>query len=56
MRDFWEKAEILIEFDVATEEEISLVAQINGQNEETIEDILYARTGFRDLDSFLDDY
>lgn len=55
MRDFWEKAEILIEVGVATEEEISLVSQINGQNEQTLEDILYVRTGYRDLQDFIED-
>lgn len=55
MRDFWEKADILIEVGVATEEEISLVSQINGQNEQTLEDILYVRTGYRDLQDFIED-
>lgn len=54
-KKFWEKANILIGVGIATEDEIILVAKINGYNEETVNDILYVRTGYRDLDQFLDD-
>jgi len=37
----------LIENEIATEEEIKLVCNINGTSEETLNDILYARTGYR---------
>jgi len=36
----------LIENEIATEEEIKLVCNINGTSEETLNDILYARTGY----------
>lgn len=35
---------------IATEEEIRLVTQINGYNEETMNDIIFARTGYRDYE------
>lgn len=39
--------EYLIETGTCTEDELRLVAYINGQNQETMESILYARTGYR---------
>lgn len=40
----------LIENYIATEEEITLVCNINGHTQETLEDILYARTGYRSFE------
>ena len=42
----------LVENLIATEEEIRLVTCINGYNEEALNDILYARTGYRDIEQF----
>lgn len=42
----------LIEQEIATEDEISLVTQINGYSIDTLNDILYARTGYHDLDTY----
>ena len=43
----------LIEAGVATEGELALVTNINGYSLETLEDVLYARTGYRDLVDYL---
>ena len=43
--------EALIEAGVATEGELELVTNINGYSLETLVDVLYARTGYRDLDA-----
>ena len=40
----------LIDYDIATEEEIGLVCSINGTNLESLESILYVRTGYRSLE------
>jgi len=40
----------LIGFNIATEEEIALVTSINGDNEETYNDILFVRTGYRSIE------
>ena len=40
----------LIELNIATEEEIDLVCCINGCTIDTLNDILYARTGYRDIE------
>lgn len=45
----------LIEQEIATEDEISLVTEINGYSIDTLNDILYARTGYQDLDAYYRD-
>ena len=45
--------EALIEAGVATEGELALVTNINGYSLETLEAVLYARTGYRDLVDYL---
>lgn len=39
--------EWLVENNVATEEELNLITDINGYNMEALNDVLYARTGYR---------
>jgi hypothetical protein len=39
-------------YGIATDEEIDLVTNINGYSEETLNDILYARTGYRDIEQY----
>ena len=46
--------EALIEAGVATEGELALVTNINGYSLETLEDVLYARTGYRTFEGYLD--
>ena len=43
-----------INYEIATEDEIDLVTTINGYNEETFNDILYVRTGYRDMEQYLE--
>ena len=45
----------IIEFRIATEEEIDLVTRINGYNIDTINDIIYIRTGYRNIDQVLEE-
>ena len=48
-----EKARIwdaILEHGIATEEELQLVTNINGYSVETLNDVLYARTGYHDID------
>ena len=47
MHKLWD---YIIEQEIATENEVSLVTSINGTNLDTFEDILYSRTGYRSLD------
>ena len=47
--------DFLVEYGIATEEEILLVSKINGYNEKTLNDILYVRTGNRSVEQFLEE-
>ena len=40
---------LLIEYGVATQEELELVTCINGYNMDTMNDVIYARTGYRHI-------
>lgn len=40
----------LVEYNIATMQEIQLVVNICGWNKETLDSILYARTGFNSWD------
>lgn len=42
--------EYIIEHEIATEKELQLITDINGYKEETLNDVLYARTGYRDIE------
>lgn len=42
--------DLLIEYGVANAEEINLVTCINGYNMDTMNSIIYARTGYRNIE------
>ena len=42
----------LIEYGIATHEEIQLVTNINGWNGEAMNSIVYARTGYRSVEQY----
>lgn len=44
---------ILLNYKVATIDEIQLVCSICGYNNKTLEDILYSRTGLRSFDQLV---
>ena len=47
----WEELyDFLIDYEYATEKEIGLVCSINGTNLESLESILYVRSGYRSLE------
>lgn len=47
-----QKAIKLIDYGIATDEEIELVTSLNGYTEATLDDIVQVRTGFIDLEEF----
>lgn len=49
-----EQMNFLIDNCIATEEEVRLVMDITGRNEETINNILFARTGYRSIEQYLE--
>lgn len=44
----------LVDNGIATKDEIELVTNINGYNEESINDIIYYRTAFHDIEQYLE--
>lgn len=44
--------DLLVEYGIATEDEIRLVININGYTGETLDDILYVRTGYRSWEQY----
>ena len=40
----------LVEAGIATEQELDLITDINGYNMESLNDVIYARTAFHDVE------
>ena len=53
-KEFDKHYDILVEYSIATEDEIRLVCCINGHSKETLEDILYVKAGYRDFNLFIE--
>jgi hypothetical protein len=47
--------DILIDYTIANQGEIDLVCAINGQNMQSLLDILYVKTGLRSIEQLLTD-
>lgn len=47
--------DFIVDNNIATEDEVRLVSDINGFNEETMTDIIYARTGLRSYEQCKDE-
>ena len=45
----------LIDNGIATEEELQLVTDINGYSIRTLEDVIYAKTGYNDLEQLMEE-
>lgn len=45
----------IIMYGIATEEELQLVTCLNGYNKEALNDVVYVRTGYRDIQQFLEE-
>ena len=52
LNELWNE---IVNDEIATEDELRLVTDINGYNEETLNDVIYARTGCRDIEQFLEE-
>lgn len=46
---------IIFEYEIATEEELKLVTSINGYKLESLESIIYTRTGLNSINQLVDD-
>jgi len=47
--------DLLIELEVATENEIQLVTNINGWNKESFNDIIYVKTGYNNIEQLIEE-
>ena len=47
MNKLWD---YIVETGIATEEELKLVTCINGYNEDTLNSVIYARTGYHSME------
>ena len=47
--------EALTEYSIATEEELQLITDINGWSEQSLLDVLYVRTGYRNFEQLLNE-
>ena len=45
----------MVEQSIATDDELRLVTSINGMNTDTLNDVLYVRTGHRDIKQYKGD-
>lgn len=52
LNEVWD---LIITYGIATDDEIRLVTNINGYNMEALNDIIYARTGYRDIDQVIEE-
>ena len=46
--------DLIVNYDLATEQSLQLVTHLNGYTLETMEDILYALTGYRSYEQFME--
>lgn len=51
--EMWDKMTM---YGVATDEEIGLAIALCGRTIETLKSVLYIRTGYRDIDQFLEEW
>lgn len=49
LSEIWDK---IIEYGIATEEELQLVTSINGYNIEALNDIIDVRTGYHSIEQY----
>ena len=52
MFELWD---VMVEFGIATDEEIGLATALMGRNIQTLESVLFIRTGCRDLSQFFEE-
>lgn len=45
----------LIDMNIVSEEALDLVVAINGYNQETFEDVLYNKTGYKTFESYVEE-
>ena len=46
--------DFILEYEIASEEELQLVTNINGYNLETLNDIIEVRSGYEDMEQYIE--
>lgn len=46
----------IVEYGIATEEELELVTAINGFHDDALNDVIYVRTGYRNIKQLVEDW
>ncbi len=46
--------DLIIELGIATDEELELITGINGYNIDTLNDVIFYRTGYRDIEQYIE--
>ena len=54
--DRYDTWDAIVEHGIATEEELELITAINGYNEDTLNDVIFVRTGYRNIEQLLEDW
>ena len=49
IREIWDK---IVEYKIATEQELALITNICGYNEDVLNDVIFERTGYRDMEQY----
>ena len=47
--------DLLVEYGIATQEELELITCINGYNMDTMDSVIYARTGYQNIEQIQDE-
>lgn len=50
INELWDK---ILMYEIATEDELKLITCINGYTEDTLNDVIYVRTGYHTLDQYI---
>lgn len=51
-KEYNELWNLIVDNNIATDDELDLIQRINGWRLETLEDVLYVRTGYRDAQQY----
>ena len=51
--DIWDA---IVEHGIATEEELELITATNGYHDDALNDVIWVRTGYRNIEQLLEDW
>ena len=51
LNEIWD---LIVQYEIATEEELRLITNINGYNADSLNSVIYARTAYHDIEQYLE--